>query len=69
LSHLILAHLSKDNNSPEKVETLFKKNAGTTEVVVASRYEESPVFQILPLGHSIDQVKRGTIKTEQLSIF
>ncbi len=57
LSHLILAHLSKDNNCPEKVEQLFKMHAGTTEVVVASRYEESRLFQILPMGHSIDPVK------------
>jgi phosphoribosyl 1,2-cyclic phosphodiesterase len=69
LSHLILAHLSKDNNSPEKVETLFKKHAGTTEVVVASRDEESSVFQIQPLVQSMDQSKPSVFKTEQLSIF
>lgn len=46
LSHLILSHLSKNNNSPELVESMFKKVAGTTEVIVASRYQETPVFRI-----------------------
>lgn len=44
LSHLILAHLSKNNNKPELVEQLFRKQAGATKIVVASRYEETPVF-------------------------
>lgn len=43
---LILSHLSKNNNNPELVKSLFKKQAGNTEIVVASRYTASPVFQI-----------------------
>jgi len=43
---LILSHLSKNNNRPELVESLFKKQAGNTEIVVASRYNASPVFCI-----------------------
>ncbi len=50
LSHLILSHLSKNNNSPELVQALFDKHAGTTKMVVASRYEETPVYHI---GHKI----------------
>ena len=44
LSHLILSHLSKNNNTPELVERLFSPIAGTTKIIVASRYEETPVF-------------------------
>jgi phosphoribosyl 1,2-cyclic phosphodiesterase len=46
LSHLFLAHLSKENNSPELVQELFSAHAITTKVMVASRYEESEVFCI-----------------------
>jgi len=46
LTHLLLSHLSRDNNNPQMVEDLFKKHAGETRISVASRYEESPVFCI-----------------------
>ena len=46
LSHIILSHLSKENNSPQLVEQLFLRHAGETQVVVASRDYETPVFYI-----------------------
>jgi phosphoribosyl 1,2-cyclic phosphodiesterase len=46
LAHLILSHLSKNNNSPELVEKLFHPYAGNTTITVASRYHESPVYRI-----------------------
>ncbi len=46
LSHLILSHLSKNNNRPELVEQLFTAVAGPTRITVASRYQESEVFRI-----------------------
>jgi len=46
MSHLLLAHLSKNNNSPELVYELFNSHANGTEVVIASRYEETPVYYI-----------------------
>ncbi|MBX3257801.1 MAG: MBL fold metallo-hydrolase [Chitinophagaceae bacterium] len=46
LSHLILSHLSKNNNTPELVESIFKEIAGETEIVVASRYRETAVYCI-----------------------
>jgi phosphoribosyl 1,2-cyclic phosphodiesterase len=39
MSHLILSHLSKNNNKPEIVEELFQANATSTEIIVASRYK------------------------------
>lgn len=47
LSHLLLSHLSRDNNSPELVKELFENVAGNTFVDVASRYDASPVFHIV----------------------
>lgn len=46
LSHIILSHLSKENNSPQLVERLFLQHAGKTQVVVASREYETDVFYI-----------------------
>ena len=46
LSHLILSHLSKNNNSPELVAQLFRQQASSTNIVVASRYEETAVYCI-----------------------
>ncbi len=46
LSHLLLSHLSKENNSPNLVEALFKQHAANTAIFIASRYEASEVFEI-----------------------
>ena len=46
MSHVILSHLSKDNNCPILVKDLFAKHAQQTQVVVASRLQETDVFQI-----------------------
>jgi phosphoribosyl 1,2-cyclic phosphodiesterase len=51
MSHLILSHLSKNNNHPEIVNNLFSKNAGSTNIVVASRYTNSSIFEI----NSVDE--------------
>jgi phosphoribosyl 1,2-cyclic phosphodiesterase len=50
LSHLLLAHLSKNNNCPKLVKNLFQLHAGSTEIVVASRYEQTPVYHIQHTG-------------------
>lgn len=46
MSHIILSHLSKDNNCPITVKELFSKHAQQTQVVVASRLQETDVLQI-----------------------
>jgi len=46
LSHLILSHLSKDNNCPDRVQALFEAQAGNTKIIVASRYMETAIFEI-----------------------
>ncbi len=48
MSHLLLSHLSKENNSPELATSLFSKHAGNTSIIVASRYKASEVYQIQP---------------------
>jgi phosphoribosyl 1,2-cyclic phosphodiesterase len=46
LGHLILSHLSKNNNSPELAEKIFTAAAGNIRITVASRYAATPVFCI-----------------------
>lgn len=53
MSHLLLSHLSHNNNSTELVQQLFRAHAGKVEVAVASRYRETKVFHIcLPEGNT-----------------
>lgn len=46
MSHLLLAHLSQDNNRPELAQALFEKASCGTHVVVASRHGESELYAI-----------------------
>jgi phosphoribosyl 1,2-cyclic phosphodiesterase len=46
MSHLLLSHLSQDNNRPELVQALFGQEARGTQIVVASRHVESGIFDI-----------------------
>lgn len=53
MSHLLLAHLSKNNNNPQLVETLFAPHAGNTKIAVASRYQESEVYTVINPGEPV----------------
>jgi phosphoribosyl 1,2-cyclic phosphodiesterase len=46
MSHLLLSHLSQNNNSPELVEELFNQHADGVKMVIASRYKETEVYHI-----------------------
>lgn len=46
MSHLFLSHLSKNNNCPKLVQQLFSGYAEGVKMIVASRYEETPVYHI-----------------------
>ena len=69
LQLLILSHLSKNNNKPELVENLFTPHAGSTKIIVASRYEASPIYRIE--GNPVLTLrKQKQVKNEnQLSLF
>jgi len=46
MSHLILSHLSANNNKPEIVDELFSSVAGNIEIVIAPRKKETPLYHI-----------------------
>jgi phosphoribosyl 1,2-cyclic phosphodiesterase len=62
MSHLLLAHLSKNNNSPQLVYELFSAHANGTEIVVASRDEETAVYYIK--GVAVGNGKLGQLAFE-----
>ncbi|WP_266205885.1 MBL fold metallo-hydrolase [Pontibacter kalidii] len=63
MSHVLLSHLSKDNNCPKLVKDLFTLHADGTKVVVASRFEETPVYTISNVPVVVKSIGR------QISLF
>jgi phosphoribosyl 1,2-cyclic phosphodiesterase len=71
MSHLLLAHLSKNNNSPELAHALFSPHAGKTQVTVATRYKETDIFQIAPDFGKASSATTNTkpVKATQMALF
>lgn len=46
MSHVLLAHLSKNNNCPQLTKDLFTPHLNGTELIIASRFNETPVYRI-----------------------
>jgi phosphoribosyl 1,2-cyclic phosphodiesterase len=61
MSHLLLAHLSKNNNDPKLVEDLFNRHAGNTKIVIAGRYQETEVYHITNNGSPADFIPGAAI--------
>lgn len=72
MSHLLLSHLSNENNHPDLALQSFLPHANETEVLIASRYGPSPVITISPeTRHSLEHLKTKTAtpKATQGSLF
>jgi phosphoribosyl 1,2-cyclic phosphodiesterase len=46
MTHVLLSHLSKENNTPQLAKQLFMPHADGIEIIVASRNEASAVYTI-----------------------
>jgi phosphoribosyl 1,2-cyclic phosphodiesterase len=68
MSHLLLSHLSRDNNNPDLVLELFKSRSQGTEIIVASREKESKVYHINSPS-AVQSVKNVKTKFVQYSLF
>lgn len=70
MSHLLLSHLSQDNNCPIAVHELFNNQSKGTKIVVASRFEQTSLYTI---AHStatkLKLNKKRTLPQVQLSLF
>jgi phosphoribosyl 1,2-cyclic phosphodiesterase len=71
LGHLILSHLSKNNNDPSLVQQLFDACCGDTQIIVASRFVESAIFQIDGLMKSTGKLPTNAkgLRALQTSLF
>lgn len=50
LTHLLLGHISKNNNCPQLVQRLFAPHAGSAQIIIAGRYAPTGVYQITAPG-------------------
>ena len=69
MTMLYLSHLSKDNNAPHLALEMFAPHAGDTDVVVASRYKETPVYYEPGIDLVDVAVKHPVVKPVQMSLF
>ena len=71
MSHVYLSHLSKDNNCPEMAYELFMNDAGKTHIVVASRYQETSVYEISGVPQPIAKTikAKAPVRAVQASLF
>ncbi|MFZ4550044.1 MAG: MBL fold metallo-hydrolase [Bacteroidales bacterium] len=71
LSHLLLSHLSQDNNNPQIAKELFNRHTQGTIISVASRHVESPVYHITGTGFpgSLNKVHAPSANTVQMKLF
>jgi phosphoribosyl 1,2-cyclic phosphodiesterase len=71
MSHLVLSHLSANNNRPEIVEHLFNGVAGNTAIVIAPRKKETALYHISGSPYPVSQrpVQVKTKQKLQLSLF
>ena len=71
MTHLLLAHLSKDNNDPQKVYQLFSNYARGVEIAVASRYEQTALYTIQSAATRVVTKRRSKalVQNRQLSLF
>lgn len=69
LSHIFLAHLSKENNHPQLAKTLFEEKAKGTGIIVASRYEQTEVYTITAQDETAFYTDPVLSKPLQLALF
>jgi phosphoribosyl 1,2-cyclic phosphodiesterase len=69
MSHLVLSHLSRENNTHEIVDSMFRPYANTIEIVIASRYKETAVYEIPASPTTPVRFAERRRPVEQLSLF
>ncbi|MBL0056907.1 MAG: MBL fold metallo-hydrolase [Chitinophagaceae bacterium] len=69
MSHLILSHLSKENNEPQRAADLFVPHARDVDIIVASRYEATETISIKAGNHTGNEQPALKSKALQLGLF
>ncbi len=66
MTHVVLSHLSKENNTPELAAAVFEAHTNNVSVIVASRYQASEVYTIAAQEQALPSVPE---KPVQLQLF
>jgi phosphoribosyl 1,2-cyclic phosphodiesterase len=70
MTHLLLSHLSKENNSPQTAAGLFVPHAGATTVAVAPRDCATSVYHISHEAVTMNsRIGQSAAKSSQLALF
>jgi phosphoribosyl 1,2-cyclic phosphodiesterase len=73
MSHLLLAHLSKENNNVDLVQKIFEEVDESVNVMVASRHNEMPLISLNGEGNApkifVAKKKKFVKHETQLSLF
>ena len=70
MSHLLLSHLSKDNNCPVAVHKLFNEQSKGTKIIVASRDQQTSLYVITNSSSVKLKINKKKLLPEtQLSLF
>ena len=67
MSHLVLSHLSKNNNCPKLVGELFTSNAGGVKIVVASGKRRQQLYAIDKISEA--EARRNLSRVYQMQLF
>lgn len=70
MSHLLLSHLSQDNNCPVAVHQLFNEQSKGTKIIIASRLTQTPLYTIAnSTSIQLRLNKNKALPQVQLSLF
>jgi phosphoribosyl 1,2-cyclic phosphodiesterase len=71
MTHLLLSHLSKNNNDPDLVSNLFSPFAKEMNIVIATRYKETAVYEVTntPTKPKVAEKKKPQAHALQATLF
>lgn len=70
MTHLLLSHLSRENNCPELTSALFSAHAATVKIIVASREMHTELYPVVPFGQAIIKpLRQKDLQMKQLNLF
>lgn len=69
MTHLLLSHLSRDNNDPQLVHQLFSEHAQNTRIIIASRFESTDIYTIQSPADGLLKKEKVKSHSMQLGLF
>jgi phosphoribosyl 1,2-cyclic phosphodiesterase len=69
MTHLVLSHLSHNNNHPDIVSRLFQPYQGHVNICIASRFEETELFEVRADANVSAVFATPVAESQQLRLF